>query len=1565
MHPPPLLGSSRGNMASISIQLVNVTVCNDKALAYFAELALREDQPNVVAVTESHLQGFHLNKVRRQLRTIGWKTFVTPAIAADEESIALDVEEQQKKRYHNSGGELLLCKPCLTVWGHYQAHDAQGYRSIVYRAQGFSILVVCAYFLPGIGLDQGANQTRCTALVTLIKEIAMEWIIVADWNREPVEVGNSMLARFLRGVVVAPDVPMTCRSTTEAGGRVLDFALVSCVLANLTSCTTDLDVPFKPHFLAVNFKIEVGYLPDQGQEVLVPDPIPFCQGPREAAYSWFGCYQEARDEIGDDNDFLSQWKLAKLPWSGHASLCMSRLYATFSNAAERFALVLDPNSTDAMRGRAWRAGTKTTTASLSCAPDHFFLKPDLTFWEKVGTRIRQVIGFLKHAHDNLVAGPLAAIEEHMKLLPEMWPRSCPILVDTYLGKVHKFSVAPSLPIGKWLLQTTGKILLRKISEVGNASRDSYAAFVAKACTANGASLGHTLVKTMVKDSTINYQQVDDAHSREQGVSIQERHHSRICKWAHSHWKVHSTSRHPNLQLAFDELQKALHVAPKPAPHRIATLRYVLKSCSVSAGQGPDHQILRHWAFLPDEGLRCLLLILGGMENGSLPIQALMVYVGLMPKPAGGERPIGLTAMLYRLLMRLKKAFLADWDDKFAGFWDDAVKGSSPLRAAILRSLRVEVAKILGYEAIGLLWDISAFFDEVDIALLIPLALSRGFCPWTLGLAVKVHMGPRAFKEGKYISSWFESSGCSILAGCVTSVSLTRALLYDVLDDMHRSCSPITLRTWVDDCFQLHTGPKDFVINHAFVAAQRFAQLISNKGLKISGKSTITASSQEIADELQAKLATCGLVLKSEASAKDLGVDFAGGGRRRIPVQQIRLLAAKKAGSMVSQLGKVTKQAKRLVITGVRPRFYGFAAMGSSPTTTFKMRAILGNAAGIRKPGGCATTAFFLADMEHQDPCLTFPLETIIEFAIAHAGSGMKLANAQAWSAKLPALEDRCRWGKVYGAMSAAMASLLDAGFDIPDIGKWHDPSGEQWIIDYSLPMAIPALRQVLGHFLQLGTWHKARNHTFGASLGLYPDLHPLKSQIQQARRKARWEELYFLQAIGQGSMDLFSEHSLIRTDEGQVLCRWCAAPVIGSPWQHIAWTCRHFSDMEEPAFLKSAELVTVAQAAAEEYPTLWLRGIPNLGLPCNPLNMDYQAMQASSDGLFYLDDLAEPLDVHDLILGGDGSGGEHTRDSRIRRCGFGLVAVNSESHAVVKMWYGSVPGAQSGYTAECTALLHALLRTNGNCLMVMDSMAVIRQFRKSPRSNLKHNGLLWQAIFNARDMRRQRGGGEITLTWISSHKSLEHSLNAGATPVQWAVNQIADALAGRGALEAALSPSHIEHVLNNAATAHRILTRLVRVAILSKPVDAGAERIRRCKPCGESKLQRVEKWARAAGHSLTAACRCVRCGLQINLAHSALALEGILAMPCVGSLRQDLLKHGGRNGEDCVLLLNNIEAHSSHALATSGALKLHFCVSCGCYGAERSYKLRQPCKHYPTKAGKAALAAIAAGRRPK
>ena len=120
--------------------------------------------------------------------------------------------------------------------------------------------------------------------------------------------------------------------------------------------------------------------------------------------------------------------------------------------------------------------------------------------------------------------------------------------------------------------------------------------------------------------------------------------------------------------------------------------------------------------------------------------------------------LGLPRYQFRLALRLRKALVFEWDDKHAGFWDDVVKGSSPLRAAILRSLRVEVSTLLGLEAVGILWDVSAFLDSISIAILIPLALEQGFNPWLLGMAIRTHMGPRAFKEGKFISSWYVPSG---------------------------------------------------------------------------------------------------------------------------------------------------------------------------------------------------------------------------------------------------------------------------------------------------------------------------------------------------------------------------------------------------------------------------------------------------------------------------------------------------------------------------------------------------------------------------------------------------------------------------------------------------------------------------------------------------------------------------------------------------------------------------------------------------------------------------------------
>ena len=72
-------------------------------------------------------------------------------------------------------------------------------------------------------------------------------------------------------------------------------------------------------------------------------------------------------------------------------------------------------------------------------------------------------------------------------------------------------------------------------------------------------------------------------------------------------------------------------------------------------------------------------------------------------------------------------------------------------------------------------------------------------------------------------------------------------------------------------------------------------------------------------------------------------------------------------------------------------------------------------------------------------------------------------------------------------------------------------------------MVIPAVREVLQYFLKLGVWSKANRHTFGSSLGLCPDLKPGMARMRQAKKNQQWQELYFLEAILQGSMEVHAE----------------------------------------------------------------------------------------------------------------------------------------------------------------------------------------------------------------------------------------------------------------------------------------------------------------------------------------------------------------------------------------------------------------------------------------------------------
>ena len=79
----------------------------------------------------------------------------------------------------------------------------------------------------------------------------------------------------------------------------------------------------------------------------------------------------------------------------------------------------------------------------------------------------------------------------------------------------------------------------------------------------------------------------------------------------------------------------------------------------------------------------------------------------------------------------------------------------------------------------------------------------------------------------------------------------------MLDSLHRDYRPITIKTWIDDMFQLHTGSKEILAPHAKKAALQFVALLREKKLQVSSKSSITSSDREMAQQLQKDLAAEG------------------------------------------------------------------------------------------------------------------------------------------------------------------------------------------------------------------------------------------------------------------------------------------------------------------------------------------------------------------------------------------------------------------------------------------------------------------------------------------------------------------------------------------------------------------------------------------------------------------------------------------------------------------------------------------------------------------------------------
>ena len=225
---------------------------------------------------------------------------------------------------------------------------------------------------------------------------------------------------------------------------------------------------------------------------------------------------------------------------------------------------------------------------------------------------------------------------------------------------------------------------------------------------------------------------------------------------------------------------------------VERLRSLARGTKATAALGLDGWRPHDWRDLPTAALHDLAEQYNTtMRKLVYPYQTLDNAILFLPKVPTGERPIALTAGCYRLLMAHGKQDLTDWEQHGIGFWETAVRGSSALRAALVRMVKSDIYMERGMAVVEILWDMEKFYDT-GVELGFPLRL--------LCLGIMIHRTPRVLRaRGEFGGA--VAPHRSILAGCMQSVCWSRLVLWAVIDQAHRDFGPVRVQTWVDDMAQ--------------------------------------------------------------------------------------------------------------------------------------------------------------------------------------------------------------------------------------------------------------------------------------------------------------------------------------------------------------------------------------------------------------------------------------------------------------------------------------------------------------------------------------------------------------------------------------------------------------------------------------------------------------------------------------------------------------------------------------------------------------------------------------------
>ena len=683
-----------------------------------------------------------------------------------------------------------------------------------------------------------------------------------------------------------------------------------------------------------------------------------------------------------------------------------------------------------------------------------------------------------------------------------------------------------------------------------------------------------------------------------------------------------------------------------------------------------------------------------------PVPLTVVGYALLPKNEESERPIALTSLWYRVLIKSRLHLLEAWLKQVAPLcpWDRAVAGSTVFCSSMARMLRAEILPHAQLYQVSVLVDLKHCYDQMNIQILLRAALKRRYPPGLLALAIPVHCGVRVLMAENMHSQFIQPLK-GILAGCSLSVSLAKLYLWDIMEALQVSAGLVASDTWVDDLsFDLVDYNPERLAQRAVALYEDLADQVANVELQISvKKSGFLASHVAVATPLkrlvQAAQHKTGVEYPRVCTAlKDLGVQTTLARCRRVGVQRARI---NKGLQRASRLNVIPRgKRKQLVKGNVMPTAtWGHQASGLAKTMLHSFRVQLAQRACFRKKLGCLQTAYRLFVSKEADPQFALPVHQVVawlQLLRQTRSSAMELVG-RAWRIQAAKLHDRrVHWAYARGPMTACMCVLKDLGWHFPELFRWIDPDGQSWEFVLEDPISVRTLVDSLAWSCERKLWREAAQHQGGIDLACGCDLTVAHKHLKGLVKQNRLRDHNLLLHALQGTLP--TSHNGV-----EEVCSACGGP--DASLKHKLWRCPAVRERFGPI-----PEVWEMSLDDEGLQSLWLRGLVPASLtalPCEAYVTEAQSCCVAT-GLW---EGYRCLDASEFFFGTDGSGGPYSNEPRLRLCAWSVVAIRrTEPYDVLATLGGPLPGEQQTVPlAEAYAMKMLFQYTEGAIDFCSDS----------------------------------------------------------------------------------------------------------------------------------------------------------------------------------------------------------------------------------------------------------------------